>query len=343
MKRTNRQKPPKTAKVSQTKRKPSLGDRRFPSSNGAFCVETRKRSAARQSKRSAEKGALSADAPSVSMKTAIRAWVEPWKPRRNKRPNPKAKPKLAPWRPRPYGERVLVFDTETTVDAAQRLLYGFFRLYEHDRLIREGIIVADVLDHDAMIGIAEYRAKCRLPIYSRERFAEEVFYPEVYAEGTLCIGFNLPFDLSRIAIGAGCGRGDNRRKFRIKLSNRLRWHDLRIESASGRAAFIGFVPKRKLLAWEKPFFAGRFLDLSTLSGAFSGKRHSLRSAGKSFRAFTRKMKAPELGSVNRKSLLYGRQDVRATWALFKALRGEYVRHPFATFANERRKPKTGRY
>jgi hypothetical protein len=306
-------------------------------------MEPRKPSAARQSEKSSEKGAFSADMPSFPMKTAIRAWVEPWKPGRNKRRNPKAKPKPVPWRPQPYGERVLVFDTETTVDAAQRLLYGFFRLYERDHLIREGIIVADVLDHDAMIAIAEYRAKCRLPIYSRERFIEEVFYPEVYAEGTLCVGFNLPFDLSRIAIRAGCGRGDNRRKFRIGLTDRIRWHDLRIESASNRAAFIGFVPKRKLFEWEKPFFSGRFLDLSTLAGAFSGKRHSLRSAGKSFRAFTRKMKAPDLGTVDRKSLLYGRQDVRATWALFKALRAEYVRHPFATFANERRKPKLGRY
>jgi hypothetical protein len=277
------------------------------------------------------------------MKTAIRAWVEPRKPHRHKRRNPKAKPKVIPWRPQPYGERVLVFDTETTVDAAQRLLFGFFRLYERDRPVREGIIVADLLDHESMIAIAEYRAKCRLPIYSHERFVEEVFYPEVYAEGTLCVGFNLPFDLSRIAIHGGCGRGENRRKFRIKLTRRVRWHDLRIESASNRAAFIGFVPKRKLFDWEKPFFRGRFLDLSTLSGAFSGKRHSLRSAGKAFLAYTRKMQAPDLGRVDRKSLLYGRQDVRATWALYKALRTEYVRHPFATFANERRKPKVGRY
>ncbi|MFY9737683.1 MAG: hypothetical protein WAK11_01395, partial [Candidatus Cybelea sp.] len=277
------------------------------------------------------------------MKTAIRAWVEPWKPHRHKRRNPKAKPKPVPWRPQPYGERVLVFDTETTVDAAQRLLFGFFRLYERDRLVREGIIVADLLDHESMIAISEYAAKCRLRIYSRERFVEEVFYPEVCAEGSLCVGFNLPFDLSRIAIHGGCGRGENRRKFRIKLTQRIRWHDLRIESASNRAAFIGFVPKRKLFDWEKPFFAGRFLDLSTLSGAFSGKRHSLRSAGKAFLAFTRKMQAPDLGKVDRRSLVYGRQDVRATWALYKALRAEYVRHPFATFANERRKPKLGRY
>ena len=200
--------------------------------------------------------------------------------------------RAVPWRPQPYGQRVLVFDTETTTDAAQRLLFGFFRLYEEDRLIREGLIAADVLDQDAMEAIVEYAARCRLPIYSRERFVEEVFYPEAYVLGTLCVGFNLPFDLTRIAIQAGTSRGEHRRKFRIVLSRRLRWHDLRIESASGRAAFINFVPKRKLFDWERPFFSGRFCDLSMVATAFSGKRHSLRSAGSAFAAYTRKMKVP---------------------------------------------------
>ena len=87
--------------------------------------------------------------------------------------------------------------------------------------------------------IAERASKSRLPIYSRERFVEDVFYPEVYREGTLCVGFNLPFDLTRIALHAGVGRGQNRRKFRIVLSHRIRWHDLRIESATGKAAAVG--------------------------------------------------------------------------------------------------------
>lgn len=275
----------------------------------------------------------------ITATTAVRAWVEPRKPRRA----PTRAGKRVAWRPQRYGERVLVFDTETTTDAAQRLLFGFFRIYERDLLVREGLVVADVLDHESMICLTEYAAKVRLPMFSREKFVEEIFYPEVYVAGTLCVGFNLPFDLSRIAIHAGIGRGENRRKFRIVLSRRLRWHDLRIESATGRAAFIGFVPKRKLQEWERPFFTGRFLDLSTLSGAFTGTRHSLRSAGKSFRTFTRKLNAPELGVIDRRCLLYGRQDVRATWALYRALRDEYARHPFATFENERRKPKGGRY
>ncbi|HEY5256825.1 MAG TPA: hypothetical protein VIJ12_00440 [Candidatus Baltobacteraceae bacterium] len=273
----------------------------------------------------------------IVVQTAIRAWVQPAEKRRGKRG-------AIPWRAAPYGQRVLLFDTETTTDCAQRLLFGFFRLYDNDRLVGEGMIVADVLDYEQMIAVQEYATKHRLPIYSRERFVETVFYPEVYERGTLCVGFNLPFDCARIAVHAGCGRGKNRRKFRIVLSRRLRWHDLRVESASGRAAFIGFVPKRKkLYAWEKPFFTGRFLDVSTLAGVFTGERHTLYRAGKTFRAHTLKMPSGELGTVDRRMLTYGRQDVRATWALCRKLRAEYVRHPFATFANERDKPEHGRY
>jgi len=273
----------------------------------------------------------------ISVETAIRAWVEPKKRR------PSAKGRRIAFRPQPYGKRVLVFDTETTTDHAQRLLFGFFRLYEDTRLVLEGLIVADVLAHDDMEAVSVYAAKCGLPIYSREAFIEDVFFPEVYVRGTLCAGFNLPFDFSRIAIHAGCGRGKNRRRFRLVLSRRLRWPDLRIESASGRASFMEFVPKRKLDPWELPFFKGRFLDLSTLTRAFTGVHHSLKSACKVFHTHTRKMDVEELGEVNRRTLLYGRQDVRVTWGLYRKLRNEYERHPFATSEHERAKARATAY
>lgn len=280
----------------------------------------------------------------IAVETAIRAWVKPDKKHKKRTKHAKRAKPETPWRPQPYGERVLVFDTETTTDHAQRLLFAFFRIYERDKLVLEGIIAADVLDHQAMEAISTYAARHRLPIYSRERFVEEVFYPEVYELGTLCVGFNLPFDLARIALRAGCGRGKNRRKFRLMLSRRLKWHDMRIEAASGHASFIGFVPKRKLSRFEKPFFTGRFLDASVMFRALTGKSATLDKAARVFKTHTRKMGVDELGRVTRETLTYGRQDVRVTWALFRKLREEYAKHTgFETFANEREKPKMGLY
>lgn len=273
----------------------------------------------------------------IAVETAIRAWIEPKKRRRG------ARGRRIAFRPQPYGKHVLVFDTETTTDHAQRLLFGFFRLYEDSRLILEGLIVTDLLAHDEMEAVSAYAAKCGLPIYNREAFVEEVFFPEVYLRGTLCVGFNLPFDFSRIAIHAGSGRGKHRRCFRLVLSRRIRWPDLRIESASGRASFIQFVPKRRLDPWELPFFKGRFLDLSTLTRAFTGAHHSLKSACRAFQTHTHKIDVEELGQVNRRTLLYGRQDVRVTWAFYRKLCHEYEQHPFATSENERARAKDTAY
>ena len=50
-----------------------------------------------------------------------------------------------PWRSSAYGKRVLVVDSETTVDFLLRMLYAVFHLYESDQLIREGIIIGESL------------------------------------------------------------------------------------------------------------------------------------------------------------------------------------------------------
>ena len=46
----------------------------------------------------------------------------------------------------PFDENVLVFDTETTADVEQCLLFGTFRLYRDRALVEEGVFYADDLD-----------------------------------------------------------------------------------------------------------------------------------------------------------------------------------------------------
>ena len=180
----------KSRQTSPSSREKSRAPRRLPSSNGGLCMEPCKSSSDGQDGNVPwEKMTVRRIRPPSPCKRAIRAWVEPSKPRRGGNRDRSA----VPWRPQPFGDGVLVFDTETTTDAAQRLLFGFFRLYDRDRLVEEGLIAADVLDQPSMEAISEYAARCRLPIYSRERFVEEVLYPEVYVQGTLCVGFHLAF------------------------------------------------------------------------------------------------------------------------------------------------------
>ena len=121
--------------------------------------------------------------------------------------------------PPPWPDQVLVFDTETTIDTHQNLTFGAYR---RCRLIdgvyvcfEEGLFHADDLDgrqlevlsafvrvHLADIGVKSFPPKVDLNLYSRSTFIEKVFWKAVQ-DGAMVVGFNLPFDLSRVATGWG--------------------------------------------------------------------------------------------------------------------------------------------
>jgi hypothetical protein len=262
--------------------------------------------------------------------TAVRAWVVPDQPRRPPLPHEIG------WRAVALDERVLVFDTETTIDFTQRLLFGVFRNYVHGQLLQEGLFLGDSVSAADEAVARAFATKRNLPIYTRTEFIEAVFYPEVYVQGALCVGFNLPFDLSRIAVQANSGKGKHRNSFRLKLSYRVDLPDVRIESISSRAAFIRFAPKKTLQDWEKPFFQGRFLDLSTLTSALTGEKHTLKRAAFAFKTTHKKSKVDSLGKITNETIDYGRNDVLVTWELFEKLREEYLTYPFATLETERK-------
>ncbi len=247
-----------------------------------------------------------------------------------------------PWRPQRYGERVLVFDTETTTDAAQRLLFGFFRLYERDRLILEGLIVADILDYEQMTTLTEYAARCRLA---------DLQPRAVRGRGLLSRGLRRRHAVRRLQPAVrprahrrarGICRGENRRKFRlVPLA----------ASALARSAHR-IALARAALSRSRPSascgMGAAVLCRALLRSQRGSAAHSPASATAcAARVSISHVHAQDASAGARRDrparLLYGRQDVRATWALYKALRAEYARHPFATFENELHKPKNGRY
>jgi hypothetical protein len=265
----------------------------------------------------------------IPCKSAVRAWIEP---KRTNQPRWKGRKRAIGWRRSRIGERVLVFDTETTTDYAQAMLYGFFQVRAEGKLELEGIIEADDLDPVARQAIAEFAGATGLTVVTRTEFVETVFYPEVYGLGTLCVGFNLPFDLTRIAVHAGPGRGRHRRAFSLKLSRNTYQPRIRLESISARAAFIEFAPPTKQRF--AGFFKGRFLDCKTLVNALTGESHSLKSACELYNTDVKKTGLEEYGVVTPESLKYGRNDVAATWSLYERLCVEYGLYTSATFENE---------
>src|ERR1022692_2967212 len=111
---------------------------------------------------------------------------------------------------------MLVFDTETRTDATQCLTFGSYRFFVAGRCLEEGLFYADdlpkkdrrvleryVVTHHAETAVDGVR---NLKLLTRSQFVDK-FYTAVYKGRCLLVGFNLPFDLSRIACDFTTARG----------------------------------------------------------------------------------------------------------------------------------------
>src|SRR5437870_10534055 len=115
-----------------------------------------------------------------------------------------------PWkRPR----AMLVWDTETRIDATQRLTFGSYRFIMDGQCAEEALFYADdlperdrrILEHYVANHSADAVDK-RLHLLTRREFLDKL-YRAVYKGRCLLVGFNLPFDLSRIAYDFKNARG----------------------------------------------------------------------------------------------------------------------------------------
>jgi hypothetical protein len=219
--------------------------------------------------------------------------------------------------------RVLVFDTETTIDQYQNLKFGSFKIYEYNKLQHQGIFYdSENIDGDELDTLKKFCAKHKVSLLKIREFVDTVFLPEVYDLKTLCVGFNLPFDLSRIALGFGYVRGRMKGGFSFTLTNNKRYPRLVIKHIDSSKSFIRFGNgiddhNRKL------DFRGNFLDLHTLTCALTGSKQTLESACKLFSAEIGKIKATQHGKITEEYILYNLNDVDATYSLYLKAKEEY--------------------
>jgi len=110
----------------------------------------------------------------------------------------------------------LIFDTETTLDPIQKLNFGTYRRCKlvgnkYD-CVAEGIFYRDDLpkfqvkllqrykrNPKTLPSIEYFPAPITLGLMSRSAFVTRVFWKSI-RHGELIVGFNLPFDLSRLAV-----------------------------------------------------------------------------------------------------------------------------------------------
>jgi hypothetical protein len=250
--------------------------------------------------------------------------------------------------PRP-SEWVLAFDTETWPDAAQNMRIGTFQLRQRGRLRDKGIFYNPDEVRDFELEVLQREAGkhgCRLITVTE--FREGTLFDAAYKTDATIVGFNLPFDISRLAIKHGSTRTIVRKDkskdrsmvggFTFKLSDVEGRPNIRVRPLSRRSAFINFTQ-----VWDDPVYVmgdegeeevvkkpGFFLDLRTLAAALTSNSFTLDRLA-SFLGVGRKGTFSDFGrDLDPELISYAVQDAQVTWECYEALLARYRQHQLAT-------------
>ena len=280
------------------------------------------------------------------------------------------KREAGPAKPWKCPKAMLVFDTESRTDATQRLTFGSYRFFVNGICVEEGLFYADDLPEEDRRVLEKYLAthqaetapqgRTKLALLTRREFVEKL-YIAAYKGRCLLVGFNLPFDLSRIACDFATARGRFAGGFSLGLwsykdktgreqSNHFRPR-IGVKHIDSKRALKGFtarnspddtdlIPEDSESGRPEPGFKfrGHFLDLRTLVFALTDKGHTLESACTLLGVEHGKQKTSKHGVVTEEYIDYNRRDVLATSELaFKALE-EYEKHPITLQATKAYSP-----
>lgn len=162
-----------------------------------------------------------------------------------------------------------------------------------------------------------------------------------HGAAALIVGFNLPFDLSRLAVD--CRQARRRGEGWSLVISRDRHPQtgdprddpfrprIRITPKDSKAAFIRLtgVPIRSSKTGRrlKPYSPGRFLDLRTFGWALRNEPYGLQVACEAFGVRGKLDDYEPTGRISVGEIDYCRQDVRATVDLLNAMRREFDLHP----------------
>jgi transcriptional regulator with XRE-family HTH domain len=231
-----------------------------------------------------------------------------------------------------HSEWALIFDTETTTDAAQKLRFGNYQVLKHGELVEKGFFYKPEALTDGEISVLQNYADSQgFALLTADEFIEEVFFFYADKLSALCIGFNLPFDLSRLAIRHTTAK-NLRGGFSFILSESVYKPRVQIKRLNNRASLIRFtVPAEQRSSRssrkrndKNSSHRGYFLDVKTLASALLSGSWSLKSLADHLKTDSRKIDTDEHGaSLTPEYLDYAARDVQVTWECFEKLRVQY--------------------
>lgn len=231
----------------------------------------------------------------------------------------------------------LIFDTETTVDARQRLRFGVYQVRKGGELWQAGFFFDPEMltERDIQI-IRSFSQELGYECMTVAEFVENIFFGIAYELRATIIGFNLPFDISRLAIGHGTSRGRSMKGgFSFCLSRNPKWPRVQVKHLSSRVSLIRFTTrpgqisprgmrKRKVRVMPRP---GYFVDVGTLAAALTSRSFSLGSLSDFLKTEHRKLSTDEHDQpITDNYLSYACTDVQVTWDCYCKLIDKYEEH-----------------
>jgi hypothetical protein len=226
----------------------------------------------------------------------------------------------------------LVCDTETTTDAGQAFRIGTYQVRENGILRETGFMWEPSMVTAPELKVMKSYAKAhQLTLITREEFVSWVFYPYGYDLRATIVGFNLPFDISRISIGHAPARLTMRGGFSFRLSTDKRMPAIQIKHLSQKASLIRFAApfrRRDSRSARKrggvPVRRGFFVDCKTLGAALFAKSFTLKSLSKELKVKHEKLSTDEYGGpITAEFLEYAVGDVQTTWECYEELVRRY--------------------
>jgi hypothetical protein len=212
---------------------------------------------------------------------------------------------------------------------AQRLRFGCYQLWQSGSRRNRGIFHdpgnVKPSELDELTRVARSRGH---RLMKAADFVDRIFYPSAKAGATI-VGFNLPSDISRLAIDHDAARAVRRKNgsvdrsmqggFTFKLSEDPANPNVRVKHLSRRSAFINFARPSK----ERGFF----LDLRTLAAALTSQSHTLDSLAKALKTSLPKAEFKEFSrDIDEEFISYAIDDVEVTRQCHEKLIAQYEKH-----------------
>jgi hypothetical protein len=233
----------------------------------------------------------------------------------------------------------IIFDVETTIDAAQSLRFGVCQIRKGETLNRTVLFHADGISQSDLQVLSRYAADRKLELMSVDMFRTTIFLKVGFWGNAAIVGFNLPFDIARIALSHGEARGPFRGGFSFALSPYKSEPHVRVKHLSASAALIDFAKPgdqptgsgMRNRGFREEHNRGYFFDVKTIAMALTSRKHSLKSLADFLKVPTQKQTTEEHGGPLTEAYIdYACADVQSTWECYSELRRMYQDHGLNT-------------